>query len=224
MSGLYIPGKGFEVLPNVFVEDGTILYPECSMKGQMQKIAFGWAYSYVGAIKDYEKAIETLKSISFEDSQLFYPSPFGYVTSQQTIIDDITVFAKGVPKASVWFPKNGWCFDKKLKHGVVGSGGKEKNYYSFTVEVQFRQTTNTGVDFCTNDNWSFFVDTKVQKFYQVKEWLDGRVRRLQQEVVLTGTPTLVLDFDNINVIPWPPITPGKEECINPVTVKSGCVS
>lgn len=223
MTDLYIPGKGIEILPNVFIEEGTILYPECSTRGQMQKIAFAWAFSYVGALVDFEKAIKTLKSITYEDSQLFYPSPFGYVLSQQAIIEDITGFVKGDPKGSVWFPKNGWCYDKELKHGVVGSGGKEKHYYNFTVEVQFRQTFNTGAKACTNDCWSFFIDSKLKKFFQVKEWLDGRVRRLQAEELITGVPTLVLDNNNINLIPWPPITPGKEGCINPVTVKSGCI-
>jgi hypothetical protein len=224
MTDLYIPGKGFEVLPNVFVEDGTILYPECSIRGKMQKIAFEYAFSYVGSLVDFEKAINTIKSITYEDSQSYYPSPFGYITSQQQIIEDITVFAKeGLTNVSVWFPKNGWCYDKKLKQGVVGSGGREECYYNFTVEVQFRQTLNNGAPVCTNDCWSFFIDTKLEKFYQLKEWLDGRVRRLQTEVLINGVPTVILDTNNINLIPWPPITPGKEDCIIPVTVKSGCV-
>lgn len=223
MSDLYIQGKGFEVLPGVIVEEGTILYPKFSFRGKMQRIAFAWAYAYVGALENFDKSIETLKSITFEDSQLFYPSPFGYVRTQKEIIEDIIGFTKSVSTASVWFPKNGWCFDKKLKCGVVGSGGIERKYFNFTVEMQFRQTNLAGVNACTNDNWSFFVDDNLEKFYQVKEWLDGRVRRLQAEIV-NGNPTLVLDYDNINVIPWPPITPGRENCINPVTVKSGCVA
>lgn len=218
---IYIPGKGFEVLPNIFVEEGTILYPENTIEGKMQKIAFSWAYSYVGAFKNFEKSIETVKSITYEESQLYYPSPFGYVTSQKAIIEDITVFAKRDASASVWFPMNGWCFDKNIKQGVVGSNNKKKVYYHFTVEVQFRQTLNNNINVCQNDNWSFFTDYNVEKFYQIKEWLDGRVRRLQAEIV-NNTPTLTLDYNNINVIPWPPIFPGKEDCINPVTVKSGC--
>jgi hypothetical protein len=219
---IYIPGKGYEVLPNVFVEDGTILYPESTIEGKMQKIAFSWAYSYVGAFENFEKAIKTLNSITYDDSQLYYPSPFGYVTSRKAIIEDITGFAKQDAKASVWFPANGWCFDKILKQGVVGSDNKKKDFYNFTVEVQFRQTLTNDINICTNDNWSFFIDSNVEKFYQIKEWLDGRVRRLQAENV-NNTPTLILDYNNINVIPWPPIFPGKEDCINPVIVKSGCV-
>ena len=42
-------------------------------------------------------------------------------------------------------------------------------------------------------------------------------------IYVNGSTTLTFDYDNINTIPWPPITPGKENCINPVTTKSGCV-
>lgn len=223
MSGLYIEGSGYEVMPGVIVEKGTILYPKNSKKGRMQRIAFYWAYSYVGAIRNYDSAVRAFKKISYPDSQLFYPSPFGYVTSQQAIIDDIKGFADTVREASVWFPKNGWVFDTTKKCGVVQSGGAINKYYMFAVEMQFRQVNNQGVAACTNDSWSFYVDTKLRKFYQIKEWLDGRVRRLQAENV-GGTPTLTYDYNNINVIPWPPITPGKEGCINPVTVQSGCAA
>jgi hypothetical protein len=90
--------------------------------------------------------------------------------------------------------------------------------------VQFSQTNNAGISIVTNKVLQIYTNKKISKFYQIKEWVDGRVRRLQSEVVITGKPTLILDYNNINMIPWAPITPGKENCINPVTTKSGCVS
>jgi hypothetical protein len=219
---LYIEGKGFEVLPNVFVEDGTILYPKCSRQGRMQQLAFNWAFIYAGSIKNYDQSVELLKKCSYENSALFYPSSFGYVTTQAGIALDVKGFSTGYKECTVWFPKNAWSFDTVEKCGIVGGNAKEAEYFHFTVEVQFRQTSNSSVKACTNDCWSFYTNKHIDKFYQVKEWLDGRVRRLQAENV-NNTPTLILDVNNINLIPWPPIYPGKEDCINPVTTKSGCV-
>ena len=222
MCGLYIQGSGYEILPNVFVENGTKIYPKCSKKGKMQQIAFNWASIYVNSISNFNNSIELLKKISYTDSELFYPSSFGYVTSQSEMELDIKGFSDGYASGSVWFPKNGWSFDTTKKSGIVGSNSKKEKYYQFTTEVQFRQTSNSSVKACTNDCWSIYTNTKISKFYQIKEWLDGRVRRLQAENV-NGSTTLTFDYDNINTMPWPPITPGKENCINPVTTKSGCV-
>lgn len=220
---LYIKGKGIEVVPGVFIEEGTKLYCKCSIQGKMQRIAFEYARLWYESHTSINKAIEILKGITYTDSQEYFPAPIGYSTSQERIIQEIEEFARDFPESSVWFPKNAWTFDTELKEGVVGSDGRTEKYYHFNVEAQFRQVTRSGIPNVTNDCWAFYTDRKVEKFYQIKEWLDGRVRRLQNEVTITGEPTLVLDFDNINMIPWPPITPGKEQCIIPVTVKSGCV-
>jgi len=42
----------------VIVENGTILYPKNSKKGRMQRIAFYWAYFYIGEIKNYEGVVK----------------------------------------------------------------------------------------------------------------------------------------------------------------------
>ena len=224
MSEFYIKGKGYEIIPNVFVEYCTKIYPKNTLRGKMQWIAFYWASIYVNSVTNLDASIELLKKISCSDSQLYYPASFGLINTQEGIELDVRGFAAADPKSSVWFPKNGWAFDNELKCGVIGSNNKKCRYYNFSVEVQFRQTNKAGVSAVTNDNWSIFLNKNLSKFYQIKEWLDGRVRRLQAEIVTTGTPTLIYDYNNVNVIPWPPVTPGKENCINPVTVKSGCVS
>ena len=202
MSEFYIKGKGYEIIPNVFVENCTKIYPKNTLRGKMQWIAFYWASIYVNSVTNLDASIELLKKISCSDSQLYYPASFGLINTQEGIELDVRGFAAADPKSSVWFPKNGWAFDNELKCGVIGSNNKKCKYY----------------------NWSIFLNKNLSKFYQIKEWLDGRVRRLQAEIVTTGTPTLIYDYNNVNVIPWPPVTPGKENCINPVTVKSGCVS
>lgn len=224
MSEFYIKGKGYEILPNVFVENSTKIYPKNTLRGKMQWIAFYWASIYVNSITNYDKSIELLKKISLSNSELYYPASFGLINTQKGIELDIKGFSETTSKSSVWFPRNGWAFDNELKCGVIGSNNKKCKYYNFSVEVQFRQTNKAGVNAVTNDNWSIFLNKNLDKFYQIKEWLDGRVRRLQAEIAITGVPTLIYDYNNINVIPWPPVTPGKENCINPVTVKSGCVS
>ena len=222
MSGLYIQGSGYEILPNVFVENGTKIYPKCSKKGKMQQIAFNSASMYVNSISNFNNSIELLKKISYVDSELFYPASFGFITSQEGIILDIKGFSESSKSGSVWIPKNGWSFDTTKKSGIVGSNSKEKKYFQFAVEMQFRQTSNSSINLCINEFWSFYTNTKISKFYQIKQWSDGRVRRLQAENV-NGSTTLTFDYDNINTMPWSPITPGKENCINPVTTKSGCV-
>ena len=224
MSDFYIKGNGYEILPNVFVENGTKIYPKNTIRGKMQYLAFNWASIYPNSVNNLDASIETLKKITCSDSQLYYPSTFGLINTQKGIELDVAGFSKSVKSGSSWFPKNGWAYDTELKYGVVGSNNKKCKYYHFTVEAQFRQINNEGIKGVTNDNWSFFINKKLNKIYQRKGWLDGRVRRLQAEVVITGEPTLIYDYSNINVIPWPPVTPGKENCINPVTVKSGCVS
>ena len=46
------------------------------------------------------------------------------------------------------------------------------------------------------------------KFFQIKEWLDPRVARIQGTRTPQGNQILVVDLNNINVIPFPPVFPG----------------
>ena len=209
---LYIPGEAYEVLPNVYVDVNTKIYnKECSLKHKFQQLAFKWASVYVNSITDLDGSLELLKEISYADSQLYFPSQFGYITNQQQIIDDVTLFSKTYAQASVWFPANAWVYDKKLKCGVVGSNAKIEYYYNFCVEVQFRQTqivSGNPISVATNDCWSFFIDESGCKFFQIKEWLDGRVRRIHPQRTPDGNKILILDTNNINLIPFPPVEEG----------------
>jgi len=205
-SGLYIPGNGYEIYPNVFIENGTKIYKHNCYKGRMQQLAFDWARVYVNSIADLAGSIKLLKQISYTDSQLYFPSQIGYLTSQEEIIQDVTDFSTIYSAGSVWFPQNGWVYDKKEKYGVIGSDGKKESFYHFCVEVQFRQTSNVSV--VTNDCWSFFVNKNLTKFYQIKEWLDGRVRRVQPQRTPNGNEILILDTNNINLLPFPPVATG----------------
>jgi len=204
--GLYIPGQAYEIYPNVFVECGTKIYCKHSTKGKMQQMAFNWAKVYVDSIANLSGSIDLLKEISYTDSQLYFPSQFGYITNQSEMIQDVTDFSTIYSAGSVWFPANGWVFDEKIKHGVVSSGGKKRCFYHFCVEVQFRQTSNVSV--VTNDCWSFFINKKLTKFYQIKEWLDGRVRRVQPQRTPNNNEILILDTNNINLLPFPPTATG----------------
>jgi hypothetical protein len=215
---LYIPGIGFEVLPNVIVEENTILYNKCSFEGKLQQLAFKWAYLYPISITDLDAALETLKEISCPDSQLYFPSQFGFLTNQEQIIADVTTFNRTYTEASVWFPANGWTYDKRRKYGIVESNGRMAYHYRFTVEVQFRQTQIVGgltQLSVTNDCWSFFVNEDLTKFFQIKEWLDGRVRRIQNQTSPPGQ-ILTLDYNSINLTPFPKIVDGV--IINFITV------
>ena len=205
-QGLYIPGVEHEVFPNVIVERGTKLYRKKTLKGKIQQLVFKYASVYVNSISNLDKSINLLKSISYDDSQLYYPSRFGYVTNQEKIILDVIGFSKAVSNASVWIPANGWVFDTSVKYGVIGSGGKERCYYHLAVEIQFRQTAG-GQKSAVNDTWTFFIDQDAEKFYQIKEWLDGRVSRIQPLRTILNQEIFILDTNNINLIPFPAINP-----------------
>lgn len=206
---LYIPAKVLELYPGVFVEKGTEILDPCTLEGKMQQLAFDWSRVYVNSIADLEGSIELLKEISYKDSQLYFPSQFGYLTSQQLIIDDIIAFNQTYSAGSVFFPNNGAIYDVSPKYGVVGSNKKIKCFYHFGIEVQFRQTTIVGsISTVTNDCWSLFINKKGTKFYQIKEWLDGRIRRIQPQRTPQNNEILILDTNNINLIPFPPVAPG----------------
>ena len=225
--GLYIRGQAIEVYPNVYVERGTKLYHKNTLKGKMQDLAFKHASVYVnsiGSVDNLNASIELLRSITYEDSQLFYPAPFGYHTNQEQIANDIiNNFRDFYTSASVWFPANGWIFDKQIKYGVVGSAGKKRCYYHFGTEVQFRQMANSGANpnAATNDFWSFFVDQEADRYYQLKEWLDITVARIQGRRTISGQEILIRDIDNINLLPYPPVAPGVDivnTIIDPITI------
>src|SRR5687767_6114653 len=105
---LYIRGRGYEIYPNVFVEDGTKIYHRDTIRGKMQQLAFDWARVYVNSIDDLEGSIELLKDISYPDSELYFPSQFGFITSREQMIQDVTEFSTIYSAGSVWFPANGW--------------------------------------------------------------------------------------------------------------------
>ena len=218
--GIYIPGQTKEVLPNVFVEKGTKLYCGGSLRGKMQQIAFNFASVYANANINVNKSVDLLKSITFPDSQLYFPIFFGFLVNQAQIIANVIEFGGIVSAASVWFPANGWVLDKEIKYGVVGSNGKKRCYYHFAVEVQFRQTVS-GVSTVVNDTWTIFIDEKAEKFFQLKEWLDGRVSRIQPRRTVNGDVILTLDTNNTNLLPWPPIGPNvtfTNVIVEPVTI------
>jgi len=207
----YIKGKSVEVSPGVLIEKGTTLFPEKSIRGKMQSLTFKFASVFglagTGIPDNVEKAVQLLNDITYPDSQLYYPSAFGFEYNREIITEGVRAFPSSVKAASVWFPENGWVFNTSRKYGIVGSGGEKKCYYHFCVEVQFRQTNTRGAnpDVVTNDCWSIFTDEKIEKFYQIKEWLDGQVRRLQPQRTPGGNEILTLDYENINILPWPPV-------------------
>ena len=170
----------------------------------MQDLIFKYASVYVNSPSNVEASINLLRSISFPDSQLFYPAQFGYLTTRAEIETDVRGFAGAVNTASVWIPANGWILDKEVKFGVVGSNNKKSCYYHCGTEIQFRQTVKTGANLSTavNDFWSFFIDNDAAKFFQIKEWLDGRVGRIQLRRTILGQEILILDTSNTNVIPF----------------------
>ena len=233
----YIKGNAIQPrpdVPGILVEKGTELFPACTIKGKMQRMAFDFAQMYGGSIDDIDKSLQILDCITYPDSQLYYPSSFGFEYNKEIIRENLILFGEVYTEASVWFPANGWTLDTTKKHGVVGSGGQKKNYFQFCVEVQFRQKRdNSGPGDerlqwqVTNDVWEFFVDEKLEKFYQVKEWLDGQVRRLQvrsvkcpgedncncqagenttvrgSDNVGTSATILTRDYESVNLTPWP---------------------
>ncbi len=226
-GSFYIQGKANEVRPGIFVEHGSKVYPKCSVRGKMQRLAFDFAavFGMAAGLKagdapmfittdevdpGIKKSVKLLKKIAYPDSQLYYPSSFGFEFNRDIIELGVRQFPKAATAASVWFPANGWVFNTERKFGVVGSGGEKKCYYHFCVEVQFRQTSpgrgdNPDVPVVTNDCWSIYADEKLEKFYQIKEWLDGQVRRLQPQESAEGNQLLTYDYENINVLPWPPV-------------------
>jgi hypothetical protein len=152
-----------------------------------------------------------LREISCPDSQLYAPAEFAQLTNQQQIIDDVTAFGPFFLRASVWFPSNGWVFDKTKKYDVVGSNGKKAYHYRFAVEMQFRETRlieGEERSSATNDCWSFFVNEDLTKFFQIKEFFDFRIATIQkQRIEGTQIPILIVDENNINLLPFPPINP-----------------
>lgn len=221
-NGSFEQGTPCEIYNNVFIERGTERYPSDSIQGKMQHIALTYARIWTIAPRNLRKAIQLTRSITRTDSHLYFPGGFGNLTSQQQIIANVVTFAETAQDVSAWIPENGWCLDTCPKFGRVNSGD-DREFYLFTVEAQLRQTSSTRVrPNVTSATWSFFVDPEICKVFQIKEWLDGRVRILQNENQ-NGTPTLCLDYNNNNVIPWPPIFPGKENCL-PSTTVSGCAN
>lgn len=210
-SSLYIPGEACEIYPNVFIEKGTKLYCPDTIRGRFQQLAFNWGKVYVQSVGNLANSIELLKKISYSDSQLYYPSQFGFVLDQAGIIADLTGFANSAAGGAVWFPANAWVFDKDVKFGVVGSGAKTECYRHFAVEVQFRQTnivSGVATTFVTNDVWSIYTNEAAKKFFQIKEFLDSNVRRIESQTTVSGGPILVKDVNNISLLPWPPIVSG----------------
>ncbi|MEH7218140.1 hypothetical protein COL52_31985 [Bacillus toyonensis] len=216
---LFEQGIPFQVRPGVFIDKNTKLYKLSTVAGKMQQMAFTYGEIWTTAVNNIDKSIELVKHITREDSHLYFPT--GSLTSRSQIIQNVIDFGKVAQDVSIWIPSNAWCFDRDVKFGRVNSAYDAK-YLVFTVEIQFRQNRiNRNRPEVTNDTWSFFIDPKMCTFFQVKEWLDGRVRALQNENP-QGDATLCLDYNNKNVTPWPPIFPGKEQCLFPITVSSGC--
>ncbi|OUB14559.1 hypothetical protein [Bacillus cereus] len=216
---LFEQGNPIQIRPGVFIDKSTKLYKPTTVAGKMQQMAFTYGEIWTTAVNHIDRSIELVKQITREDSHLYFPT--GSLISRSQIIQNIIDFGKVAQDVSIWIPSNAWCFDRDVKFGRVNAVYDAK-YLIFTVEIQFRQNrTNRNRPEVTNDTWSFFIDPKMFVFFQVKEWLDGRVRSLQNENP-QGDATLCLDYNNINVTPWPPIFPGKEQCLFPITVRSGC--
>ncbi|HDR3658791.1 hypothetical protein [Bacillus cereus] len=216
---LFEPGNPIQIRPGVFIDESTKIYKPTTVAGKMQQMVFTYSEVWTTAGNHIDKSIELITQITNEDSHLYFPT--GALISRNQIIQNIIEFGKVAQDVSIWIPSNAWCFDRHVKLGRVNSIYDAK-YLLFTVEIQFRQNrANRNRPEVTNDTWSFFIDPKTFLFFQVKEWLDGRVRSLQNEST-QGAPTLCLDYNNKNVAPWPPILPGKEQCIFPITVTSGC--
>jgi hypothetical protein len=70
MSELYIKGKGYEILPNIFVENFSKIYPKDTLRGKMQWLAFTWASVYANSIKFYDLSIELLKKYHVQNHNI----------------------------------------------------------------------------------------------------------------------------------------------------------
>jgi hypothetical protein len=195
---VYYKGIGYEYYPGVFVENGTKIYDKSTIQGKMQRIVLQYAYAQVLSTTDVEKATEILKSIMYKNSEEYLPFKNNFFFDRDKMIKGLSKnFDIIQNKTTLWFPSNGWVFDTSKKYGIVGSSNKKKKHYRFTVESQYNKIWKNGDKTTCSDCYSFYYNEEITKFFQVKVWFSPEVEILQQKL------KLILDYDNVNIVPFP---------------------
>jgi hypothetical protein len=188
-----IPSVVFALPPGV-VYDGPV-YSTALPRGKLQNLFFQFATTWV-------QCDDTIFDNIFDpDVRFRFPGPFGVVDGLADAKAQVGDFCASFENTSVFFPDDGFLID--VLDGTIAA------------EVQFRSTRiSSGVNEVVNDVWiarAKFINNK-WVMVSMKEYLDGRVSRLQGQGVLQSE----LGEDNPFLAPWPPFVEGKEDCV-PIT-------
>jgi hypothetical protein len=174
-----------EELPAGVTYGGT-LEPRGSPRGQLQwlvlEIASAWATC------DAEK----MAALVHDDIDLSFPTT--RLKGRAAVVEDLDHFcgpnvSNRATEVSFWLPADAFYIDERA--GRVA------------VEIQFRATRG-GQRQVVNDVW--IATVRDDRFSIIKEYLDGRVRDLQAQGVLT------YDTDAPFLTPWPPRSEAWRDC------------
>jgi ketosteroid isomerase-like protein len=152
---------------------GGKIEPSSSTRGQYQRLIFD-----LGAI--WANCDEALMRKTFaKDVDFSYPT--NRVIGIEAATADLAAFCKVATDRSIYFPADAFYIDTKNRR--------------IAAEVQFRVTQN-GERQVVNDVW--IATIRDGRITVIKEYLDGRVKTLQAQGVLT------YGADAPFLTPWPP--------------------
>lgn len=168
------------------VSYGGALEPRDSPRGQLQWLILDVASAWATCNP------ERMAALVNDDIDLSFPTT--RLQGRQAVVDDLDHFcgpnaANRATDVSFWLPEDAFYIDERL--GRVA------------VEIQFR-ATRSGQRQVINDVW--IATVRDGRFSIIKEYLDGRVRDLQAQGVLT------YDADAPFLTPWPPRTETWRDC------------